>query len=361
MLPAGSLVDASGFPTLALPRRSLGGTLLPRSLQRAGLAAAALLPLACGAPRDDAGAQTAFSAAALAEARNSAGVSIDARMQAVSLLGAPLFTPVVPEDQRAVLEQRLAAASAAAAAAPNDEMAAVWLGRRLSALNRFDEALEVYTCALAQHPDSYRLLRFRGHRYITLRRFDLAERDLARAAELVRGLADEDEPNGDPDPSASYPSSVQHQIHYHLALARYLRGDFARAATAWNDCLRHAGDSPDALCGATNWYCATLLRMRRPADAARLLAAIRADLPVREAGGYLRLCLLYKGELEPGLLLPAGEKNPVQLATLSYGLGNYWLVHGDPERARDVFRTTTEFACWQAFGRIAAEAELARQ
>ncbi|MBM3976784.1 MAG: hypothetical protein FJ299_07315 [Planctomycetes bacterium] len=280
-----------------------------------------------------------------------------------SLLGEPLQAPAVDPAQRDVLEMRLAEALAARERAPSDELACVWVGRRLSALNRFDEAVDEFSRGLEQHPDSYRLLRFRGHRYITLRRFDLAEADLTEAAALVRRLEyAELEPPTDPDPTKSYPSTIQHQIYYHLALARYLRGDFARAATAWNDCLRSAGDSPDAICGAVNWYCATLLRLGRRQDAQRLLDEwIRADMPVREAAGYLRLCLLYKGELAPEELIPADETNQVQRATLSYGLGNFWLVRGDAARARAAFEQALASPTWMAFGRIAAEAELARR
>lgn len=283
------------------------------------------------------------------------------RVQTRSLLGEPLRAPPIAAADRPALEQRLLEARASLELDPRGELAHVWLGRRLSALNRFDEALDAFTRGLELHPDSYRLLRFRGHRCITLRQFERAENDLAEAALLVRGRPDEDEPNTNPDAAKSYPSTVQHQIHYHLALARYLRGDFARAACAWSDCLHSAGDSPDALCGATNWYCATLLRLGREEDARALLAPIRADLPVREAGGYLRLCLLYKGELAPEELIPADETSPVNVATLAYGLGNYWLVRGDKERARAAFVRAASSPAWMAFGRIAAEVELARR
>lgn len=282
------------------------------------------------------------------------------RIQARSLLGEPLRAPSIAPADRPALEQRLLEARAALELDPQGELEHVWLGRRLSSLNRFDEAVDAFTRGLELHPESYRLLRFRGHRYITLRRFDRAEYDLAEAALLVRGQPDEDEPNTNPDAAKSYPSTVQHQIHYHLALARYLQGDFARAACAWSDCLHSGGDSPDALCGATNWYCATLLRLGRDEDARALLEPIRADLPVREAGGYLRLCLLYKGELAPEDLIPADETSPVNVATLAYGLGNYWLVKGDTAKARDAFVRAASSPAWMAFGRIAAEVELAR-
>lgn len=62
----------------------------------------------------------------------------------------------------------------------------VWLARRLGYLDCYQDALRVLTVGLAHHPDSPELLRHRGHRYITVRRSDLAVKDLGRAAALCK-------------------------------------------------------------------------------------------------------------------------------------------------------------------------------
>src|SRR5687767_2794577 len=64
---------------------------------------------------------------------------------------------------------------------PSSEEKLIWVGRRLAYLERFDEAQAVYGRGLEQHPDSFRILRHRGHRWITLRAFDKAVDDLTRA------------------------------------------------------------------------------------------------------------------------------------------------------------------------------------
>ena len=59
----------------------------------------------------------------------------------------------------------------------------IWFGRRLAYLYHYKDAIRVYTEGLATHPDSYRLLRHRGHRYISIRKFP--EQSLSTVASVV--------------------------------------------------------------------------------------------------------------------------------------------------------------------------------
>ena len=98
------------------------------------------------------------------------------------------------------LERQLAEAEVAYLARPGDRDAAIWYGRRLGYVGRFEEAVGVYTAALELHPDDRRLLRHRGHRLISLRRYAGAIDDLRRAADRCRTEPDEVEPDGLPTP-----------------------------------------------------------------------------------------------------------------------------------------------------------------
>jgi hypothetical protein len=69
---------------------------------------------------------------------------------------------------------------------------------------------------------------------------------------------------------------------------------------------------------------------------------------------------MYKGEKRPEDLVGAGGDDPVQIATYGYGVANFHLVDGEPERARELFEKVLAGRQWAAFGYIAAEAELAR-
>ncbi|MBI5853583.1 MAG: hypothetical protein HZB39_21450, partial [Planctomycetes bacterium] len=125
--------------------------------------------------------------------------------------------------------------------APHDVAAIVWYGRRLAYLGRFDDAIAVHTRGLAVHPDEPHLLRHRGHRFITQRRFDLAVLDLERAASVateaqLRAI----EPDGQPNARGIPLTTLGHNVWYHLALARFLLGDAAGAARDFERSLVHS-------------------------------------------------------------------------------------------------------------------------
>ena len=120
---------------------------------------------------------------------------------------------------------------------PEDVDAAIWLGRRTAYLSRFGEAIEIYTRAIEVHPDEPRLYRHRGHRYITIRKLDLAIKDLRKAADLVEGTPDQLEPDGQPNDRNVPTSTLQTNIYYHLGLAHYLKAEFPQARDAYRTCL----------------------------------------------------------------------------------------------------------------------------
>ena len=150
-------------------------------------------------------------------------------VEALSLLGRPLRRRALSMESRDKLEQQLAEAARALDENPGDEDALIWLGRRTAYMGRYRKAIDIYTKGLGEHPDSAKLLRHRGHRYITVREFKKAIDDLEHAAGLIAGTADEIEPDGMPN-ARNIPLSTLHpNIWNHLGLARYLSGDFAPA------------------------------------------------------------------------------------------------------------------------------------
>ena len=76
---------------------------------------------------------------------------------------------------------------------------AIWYARRKGYLGRYKDAVDALTIALGKFPNDARMYRHRGHRYITLRCFDDAIRDLEKAAKLIKGKPDEAEPDGQPN------------------------------------------------------------------------------------------------------------------------------------------------------------------
>lgn len=284
---------------------------------------------------------------------------LPAGAEAVSLLGQPLMRPALPEESRARLESNLAAAEAAFERAPDDPDSIIWLGRRLAYLGRYRDAIETFSRGIARHPEDARLYRHRGHRYITVRRLDDAIADLTRASELIRGRPDEVEEDGAPNRYGIPTSTLQSNIWYHLALAHYLKGDFEQALPAWQAGMEVA-DNDDMMVATADWLYMTYRRLGRSADAERVLAPIHADMRILENDAYHRRLLMYQGRIPADSLLAVDTEDPVQLATYGYGVGNWYLVNGDRDRARAVFQRILEAPNWAAFGYIAAEAELSR-
>lgn len=288
---------------------------------------------------------------------------LDPSAEAVSLLGMPLYRPEFPPQRQQQLEQDLAAARTAYDADSGDEMANIWLGRRTAYLSRYLEAVEIFSTGLEHHPDSFKLLRHRGHRYITMRRFDDAVADLQRAAELSGAVDDAIEPDGIPNRNNTPLSTTQFNIWYHLGLAHYLQGDYEAALAAYRICMEYS-INPDLLVATTDWLYMTLRRLGLHAEAEAVLEPISANMEIIENASYHRRLLMYRGEIEPDELLDlGGEDDPdagLTIATQGYGVANWYLANDDPETARDLFLRIIEGSNWAAFGYIAAEADLAR-
>jgi hypothetical protein len=75
---------------------------------------------------------------------------------------------------------------------------------------------------------------------------------------------------------------------------------------------------------------------------------------------YARRLKLYRGEIGPNELFTPADTADVQVATLSYGLGNWYLVRGDTTEARRWFERSIGSGGWPGFGFIVSEAELRR-
>lgn len=289
------------------------------------------------------------------------GVQETRAPEATSLLGKPLFAPALSPERRAALEKELAAAVANAGDHPESVDAAIWVGRRTAYLGRYREAIAVYSRALESHSSDPRLYRHRGHRYITVREFDNAIADLSKAAALVANRGDEIEPDGQPNAKNIPTSTLKTNIYYHLGLAHYLKGDFAKAADAYRLCMEHS-KNPDMQVATAHWQYMALRRLNRAADAARVLEPITADLPVIENGSYHRLLMMYKGATDADVLLSGSKAEALDTVTIGYGVANWHLYNGRRDRAREIFSSIVEQNAtqWAGFGYIAAEADLAR-
>jgi tetratricopeptide (TPR) repeat protein len=278
--------------------------------------------------------------------------------ECTSLLGRPLLA--TPPGNMDLLLGDLSDAKCFAARQPESADGQIWIGRRLGYLWRMNEAIAAFTAGAERWPDDPRFYRHRGHRYIAIRRFDDAIVDLERAARMIEGRPDAVEPDGMPNEKNIPLTTTGFNVWYHLALARYLKGDFEAALAGWRKARDHARGIDDNIVALADWEYMTLRRLGRTAEAAAVVAPVHAGMTLIENHAYLRRVRMYKGELRPEDLLADGDAGPLDVATQGYGVGNWDLYNGDEARARATFQRVVDGPYWPAFGHIAAEAELAR-
>lgn len=268
--------------------------------------------------------------------------------------------PPASAGARREMEARLVEARKNYEAHKNDPQAIIWVGRRLAYLGRFREAIEAYSEGIRKFPWDARFYRHRGHRYITLRRFDLAIDDLAKAAKLIKGKPDEVEPDGQPKVRNIPTSTLQFNIWYHLGLAHYLTGNNTEALRSYRRCLE-VSENPDALVATSHWLYMTLRRMNKEREANKELEPISEGMDVIENTGYYRLLLMYRGLISPEKLLAESMKQEGSAgSSILYGIGNWYLYNGRRAEAIKIFREMLAGDQWTSFGYIAAEADLKR-
>jgi len=281
--------------------------------------------------------------------------------EALAFTSYPLKRIEFPESTKARLDSNLQIAKENFRENPVEDNY-IWYGRRLAYMMRYTDAMEIFTLGLKNNPNSYRLLRHRGHRFITIRYLQLAINDLKRASELIQGTDDQIEPDGAPN-KFNIPLSTDHfNIWYHLGLAYYLDGNFEDAAKAYKECMKVSNNN-DLLVATTDWYYMTLRRMGKTEEAEALLEPITEDMEILENASYHKRLMFYKGFYEPNDLLSVDsltENKEMTLITQRYGVGNWYLYNGRIEEAKYNFDNAVLAKNWAAFGYIASEAEISR-
>lgn len=232
----------------------------------------------------------------------------------------------------------IARASAELAADPQNIQRYITLGIAQSGARQFREAIATFTRGLAIAPNHAMLYRWRGHRYLSVREFDKAMADLQRGYSL---------------------DSTNYGILYHLGVLQFRRGEFAEAARLFGKAQPLAPDAGE-LAGSTDWLWMSLARAGRMAEATAMLARRPDSLPTTPGYAYTQRLKLYRGEVTPATFFTPADTADVQVATLNYGLGNWYLVRRDTVNARAAFERAIKSGGWPGFGFIVSEAELAR-
>ncbi|MFN8579504.1 MAG: hypothetical protein U0163_00800 [Gemmatimonadaceae bacterium] len=266
---------------------------------------------------------------------------------ALALLGlaSPVVAPAQAVEYRspAGVEYRsqpdtgaIARAQKALDADPKNIDRIIQLGVAQGGMWQFREAISTFTKGLAIAPNNALLLRWRGHRYLSVREFDKAMADLTRGSQLDSSI---------------------YGIWYHLGIVRFVKGDFGGAADAFKHAQPKAPDAGE-LAGSTDWLWMSLSRAGRGAEAKAMLARRPDSLATNVA--YAQRLKLYRGEIGPDAVITPADTANVAVATLSFGIGNWYLVKGDTAKARSWFERSVKSGGWPGFGFIMSEVELKR-
>ena len=231
----------------------------------------------------------------------------------------------------------VARAEQALATDPRNVQKIIELGVAQSGVLQFREAIATFTKGMAIEPGNAMLYRWRGHRYLSVRELDRAMADLTRGYAL---------------------DSLNYGVLYHLGIVRFARGDFNAAVDAFQRSIQRPPNAGE-LAGSTDWLWMSLMRAGRTAEATAHLA--RRPDTVNAGNAYTTRLRLYRGEITPDQVFTPADTAGVQVATLSYGLGNWYLVKGDTANALKWFeKSVAAKTGWAGFGFIVSEVELRR-
>ncbi len=232
----------------------------------------------------------------------------------------------------------IARAESALAREPRSPERFLQLERAQAAARQIREAIATLTRGIRANPRSALLYVDRGHRYVSVREFGRALADLEHAAAL---------------------DSTIYDIWFHLGVVRFVQGNFAEAARDFAR-ARPLVPNEEEKAGSADWLWMSLSRAGRRPEAAALLRTVPDSFGAPPRYPYVQRLRLYQGRIKPDDLIGPADTGDVQVATLAYGLGDWYLVAGDTARARTYFERSVGTGGWPAFGFIVSEAELRR-
>ncbi len=274
--------------------------------------------------------------------------------EAIAFSGKPLFAKT-PDSLALVKSDSLIAVVRGKADLTEDDY--ITMGRSLVGLGSFRKAVDVYTEGLAKYPNSYKLLRHRGHRFINLRQLEPAIADLTKAEELIRTEPEVFEVDAAGKPGATY----QHQIRYHIGLYHFLKRNYATAAEAFEKSLAtsHAGGDT---AGASDWLYNCYMRAGETEKAAAVAKPFKLDFTIENKDyPYYRRLLLFNNVIKPEELVDEnkaiGDMTLLEMTKL-YGLANWYVYHSDSAKAQTLYKKILDSKEWAGFAYASAELDV---
>ena len=234
----------------------------------------------------------------------------------------------------------------------------IWIGRRHAYLGNYESAIKYFSQGISTYPLDARFYRHRGHRLITNRCFERAINDLKKAANLSNNKSNEIEPDGLPNALNIPTSTLKGNIYYHLGLAYYFESQLKDAMLAFEKCIELSKNN-DSFVAAANWLYIIYYQLNMINKADKLLTKIDNQMNLIENHSYLSILNFYKNstsqfDIEKKIFKEESLNN----ITVAFGLGNFYLLKGETEKAYKIYNLITNSNQWSSFAYIGAEVML---
>lgn len=234
----------------------------------------------------------------------------------------------------------------------------IWIGRRHAYLGNYESAIKYFSQGISTYPLDARFYRHRGHRMITNRCFERAINDLKKAASLSNNKPNEIEPDGLPNALNIPTSTLKGNIYYHLGLAYYFESQLKEAMLAFEKCIELSKNN-DSFVAAANWLYIIYYQLNMINKADKLLTKIDNQMNLIENHSYLSILNFYKNstsqfDIEKKIFKEESLNN----ITVAFGLGNFYLLKGETEKAYKIYNLITNSDQWSSFAYIGAEVML---
>lgn len=274
-------------------------------------------------------------------------------VEATSFLGTPLYQQAIDSELDENLKAQIQELEKSTTLSEDDYIA---LGGLQASRRHYQDAIKAYSKGLEEFPESYKLRRHRGHRYMTVRELELAIVDFTESVGLIE---QSDVREHEYDAKGKAHGTYEHWVWYHIGLYYYLHGDYETAAGAFERCVDTA-ETGDMLIGVSDWLYNIYRRMGQDEKAELLLSRIPVDIEVDTTYPYYKRVMLYKGEFTPDDILdnnkPIEEWNGRDM-TVAYGLGNWYAYQGKSDKADALHKAVIKTPFWSTWAYLAAEKE----
>ena len=215
---------------------------------------------------------------------------------------------------------------------PKDASLWLALGNAYVEVNRLDDAIDAFSQGIICDPFNKDCYHMRARKYLTQRKYEFSVADFVIAARL------------DPDNSDNF---------YYQGVAAYMGKMYDKAEESLRKTIAlMEAQQIEETAAAVDWLWMTYTAMGETDKADAIAATIQKDTPcLARSNSYKKRVLLYNGTIKPEDFidresLKTTDRPELYLISELFGLGNYYIAKGQPEKAIPLFKEVREIPTW---------------